>query len=716
MVAYLITLTVLLTGATVGKIVPLQQFPADSTAVAADTAQQTAEQVTDFSGQQRVEDLLRSRPQPEAFRGHLYELTRHPHRAGTARNREVRDYITEVSRQAGLEVAHYDYDVWLAEPGEVRVSIVSPDTLHLPLTERVVGIDPDTGHPELPHGWNAYSGSGEVTAEVVYANYGRREDFALLAEMGIDVRGKIVLARYGGNFRGFKAKYAEAAGASGLIIYTDPANGGYVNGPVYPDGIYSSASAIQRGSLLTLNYFGDPLTPFEAALPVETDSTVRRLHPDDVDFHTIPVTPIGYGAAEYIFTRMLGERLAPESWRGGFPFPYRLTGGRDLLVHLSVNQPQGLKPITNVVATVQGSEFPDEWIILGSHYDAWGFGTTDPNSGTAMLLTLTETLGEMVRAGYAPRRSIKIAHWDAEEYLMIGSTEWVEQLREELGAKAVAYINADMSVTGSRFGASASPSLKQAVIDASKAVMHPDTGGSLYESWHQNPDTAEPPIGNLGGGSDHVPLYMHAGIPSTSVGLYGSVPIYHTNYDTFWFYETHLDSTFRYGPALTAYYGILSTRLANAPIIPYDLGRYGSDLHHHLNTLNIRARELDRQTVPDDLFILADTLALLGRQAETELRQRTETLSPENIVCINRELIQLERTFLDEQGMPFGGWFRSVYASINPFDGYANWMLPGLRYTLEESGTREEFDTQAEVLRQAMLRLKNHLEKLPSGC
>ncbi|TVR35366.1 MAG: M28 family peptidase, partial [Balneolaceae bacterium] len=481
--------------------------------------------------QLELEQFLINHHKPYTYRNHLYQLTKHPHIAGTEESRMVIEYMSEVMRGAGLEVRHYDYDAWMPEPGEVNISLIRPIRMPLNNQEYIYDEDPYSSHPGLVHGWNAYSGSGEVTAEVVYANYGTREDFIQLSEMGVDVNGKIVIARYGGNFRGFKAKFAEEAGAAGLIIYTDPANGGYMNGLTYPEGRFSDESAIQRGSLLTLDYYGDPLTPFEPALPLDGEEYVERLDPSEVDFHTIPVAPIGYGAAKEILSRMKGEPV-PGGWQGGLPFTYRLTGGSGLEVNLSVEQPHDFTRITNVIGTIEGSEHPDEWIILGSHHDAWGFGATDPNSGTAMLLTLAESLGEMVENGNRPKRSIMIAHWDAEEFMLIGSSEWVEQLRDELNASAVLYLNADMSVTGPNFRSSASPSLKKPIIEATKVVPHPDHDQTIYETWI-TPGADEPSMGNLGGGSDHVGFYMHLGIPSAGVSISGSVPIYHTNFDSF---------------------------------------------------------------------------------------------------------------------------------------------------------------------------------------
>lgn len=646
----------------------------------------------------------------DTYRNHLYELTKRPNIAGTPENEEVIRYMKEVMERAGLDVRLYPYDVWLAEPGTVEIELISPERITLPNKEIAFSQDPYSSDPALHHGWNAYSGSGDVTASVVYANFGRREDFQKLQEMGIDISGKIVLARYGGNFRGYKAKFAEEAGAVGLIIYTDPANGGFVNGPVYPDGIFSNEHAIQRGSLLTLDYFGDPLTPFEPALPLDGDTPVSRLLPSEVAFHNIPVAPIGYGAAERILSKMDGAPV-PEDWQGGLPFPYHLTGSEQLQVRLAVDQPHGFKRITNVVGFLEGSEFPDEWIILGSHFDAWGHGATDPNSGTAMLLTLTESLGTFLADGVRPKRSILIGHWDAEEYMLIGSSEWVEQLREELMAKSIMYINADMSVTGPNFGASSSPSLKSPILEAAKVVPHPIFDGSLYEQWSERLESVTPSIGNLGGGSDHVPFYMHAGIPSAGVSISGWVPIYHTNYDTFSMYERFVDSTFAYGSTLASAYGVLATRFANAEILPYDLARYASDIRTHLNNLSILARENDRNVNFDDLFAKIDRLEERTGVAIVRIEKFTENSSEER-ASINSKLIQLERAFLHDEGMQYGAWLRSLYASVDPFSGYASWMLPGLQYSIHEGLDDEKLSYEIQRLGDAIDTLTNKIDAL----
>jgi N-acetylated-alpha-linked acidic dipeptidase len=663
--------------------------------------------------QLELEQAMIQNNHPESYREHLYQLTRRPHIAGTEGSRDVIDYMSRVMEDAGLEVKHYDYDAWMPEPGAVHVSIVRPVRIPLNNQEYIHDEDGYSDHPELVHGWNAYSGSGDVSGEIVYANFGTREDFNRLQEMGVDVTGKIVIARYGGNFRGYKAKFAEEAGAAGLIIYTDPANGGYVSGLTYPEGRHSDESTIQRGSLLTLDYYGDPLTPFEPALPLDHETGTERLDPDEVNFHTIPVAPVGYGAAKEIFSRMNGDAV-PAGWQGGLPFTYRLTGGPDLIVNVSVDQPLNYTRITNVVGTITGSEYPDEWIILGSHHDAWGFGATDPNSGTAMLLTLAENLGELATKDYRPKRSIMIAHWDAEEFLLIGSSEWVEELKEELNANAVLYLNADMSVTGPNFRASASPSLKKPIIEASKMVPHPDTGTSVYETWIR-PNESEPGIANLGGGSDHVGLYMHAGVPSAGVSISGSVPVYHSNYDSFHFYESFIDSTFRYGPTLAGVYGVTAMRFAGADILPYDLKRYASDIKNHIETIRNRASELNRNadTELDGLMEAAGSVELITGDLESKLNSYLESNPDSRVLnAINRELISLERSFLEEDGLPFSRWQQSLYSSTDPWSGYASWMLPGIRYILEDNRSDEELTRESERFRQAVNRLANKMEHI----
>lgn len=641
--------------------------------------------------QRACEAQLLNAPEPETFRRHLKRLTREPHPAGSAANDRIAAYLDSVMTAAGLRVQQYPYDLYMPSPesaGDTEVALVTPVRKPLNRQEYVLKADSFSSDSNLRPAWNAYSGSGSVTAEVVYANYGRKEDFDQLADMGVDLTGKIVIARYGGNFRGFKAKYAEEYGAAGLILYSDPADGGYADGLPYPEGRHLSESTIQRGSVLT-PLGGDPLTPDAPSLPLDGGAEVDRLDPAEADLPEIPVTPLPYGSATEILQRMSGEAV-PDGWQGGLPFAYRVKGGSDLTVHLSVDQPKDMVRATNVVGTIRGTEHPGDWIVLGSHFDAWTFGAVDPNSGTAMLLTLAEALGTLAENGCRPRRSIRIAHWDAEEYGILGSTEWVEQLEDSLKAGAVAYINADAAVSGSQFGGASAPSLKGPLLEAARAVSYPGSDVSVYDhllTEKTASDGGKAPedttlLGNLGGGSDHVGFYTFAGVPSLGAGFSGSSPIYHSAYDNFAWYSRFADTTFVHGPALARVDGILALRLANADVLPYDVERYATDLASHVASLEDRAAtdSIDADFAP--LHAAVDSLdaaAAAYQRTRSAALQSGEELDTD---AINRILLDLEAAFLHAEGMPFGERYKSLYASPDPFSGYASWMLPGLRYPI----------------------------------
>ena len=597
--------------------------------------------------------------------------------------------------EAGLDVINYPYDVYLPKhPGSSLIEIVTPSRQVLNQKEDIISDDPFTKDSLLWKGWNAFSGSGDVTAEIVYANYGRKEDFETLKELGVDIKGKIVIARYGGNFRGYKAKFAEANGAAGLIIYTDPKDSGFTRGLVYPEGPYYNESTIQRGSLLTTDFTGDPLTPFEPALPLDGKKKIKRLDPKEAQLHTIPVTPIGYGEAEKILGQMKGV-VVPQSWQGGLPFTYRLEGGTSLTVRLKVDQKIDFVRATNVIGTLKGSEAPNEWIILGCHLDSWGFGATDPSSGTAMLLSLSQTLGKLKEDGFAPKRSILIGHWDAEEHGVIGSTEWVEQMRDQLNAKGVVYMNFDGAVSGKGFGASAAPTLKKLLVETSKNVQYPYTDQTLYEFWNKE-NMSEPPIGNLGGGSDHIAFYMHVGVPSMSGGA-GGPNVYHSNYDSFRFYEKFVDPEFQMGSMVEHIAGLMALRMANGDIIPYNLNRYAADLKMHFGNAENKIREYDKEfegfkLTGEAIKSLKDTSEKLTIKIKSYLEGGDH--SKRELKRLNKQMIALEKSFISDRGMYFGSWYKSLYASSDPFSGYAAWILPGLEYeiALKSSNRLEEWD------------------------
>ena len=671
-----------------------------------------------WNDQLKIEESLLKNIDKTSFKKHLKKLTERPHVVGSEGNQEVIRYIGEVMQLAGMKVTNYPYDVYLPKnPGTSLIEIVTPNRDILNQKEDIIENDPYTKDPELWKGWNAFSGSGDVTAEVVYANYGRKEDFETLKSLGIDVSGKIVIARYGGNFRGYKAKFAEANGASGLIIYTDPQDSGFTKGLVYPNGPYYNSSTIQRGSLLTTDFTGDPLTPFEPALPLDGKEKIERIDPKNAQLHTIPVSPIGYGEAEKILSQMNGDPV-PQSWQGGLPFTYRLQGGSSLTVRLKVDQKIDFVRATNVIGMLKGTDAPDEWIILGCHLDSWGFGATDPSSGTAMLLSLSQTLGKLKDEGYSPKRSILIGHWDAEEHGVIGSTEWVEQMREELNAKGVIYMNFDGAVSGKGFGVSSAPTLKKLLVEASKDVKYPYTDQSLYDFWNKE-NKNEPPIGNLGGGSDHIAFYMHVGVPSLSGGA-GGPNVYHSNYDSYRFYERFVDPEFQMGSMVEHIAGLMALRMANGDLIPYNLNRYASDLKMHISNAESKINLYDKDF--DGFNITSNAIQSLEQTSE-KLTQKIKSylaegdFSKKDLSNLNQQLIGLEKSFISEKGMYFGSWYRSLYASSDPFSGYAAWILPGLEYeiALKASDRLEEWDSRyseaVNSLNLKMNELINDLDK-----
>ncbi|MBT6150334.1 MAG: M28 family peptidase, partial [Gemmatimonadetes bacterium] len=451
------------------------------------------------------------------------------------------------------------------------------------------------------------------------------------------------------------------------------------------------------------------LTP---ALPPGA-TPVDRLDEADVALPRIPVTPLPYGAAEQILSRMMGAAV-PAGWQGGLPFTYRLTGGPELTVRLQVEQPRQMVRVVNVCGTVEGTDWPEQEIVLGSHYDAWTFGAVDPAGGSAMLLTLAGALGELAQR-HPPRRSITICHWDAEEYGIIGSTEFVEEFGDRL-AHAVAYINADMAVAGPRPGGSASPSLKQLLIDVTAAVEHPDDdGGSVLERWLLNSEKEEPPIGNLGGGSDHVGFYTHLGIPSAWPGM-GGPSLYHSGYDDFAFYERFCDPDFTYGPTVAMLDGLIALRLANADLLPYAVDRYATDVQRHVQDLRDLAAEnsIEADWTRLDLAIEALFEVTTGYTDASEAylaSSESSEMGSAELGALNQGLLTLEKSFLLETGLQGRPWSRSLYACPDPFSGYASWMMPGLRYEITE-GDATTLAPWLTIYTEAVTKLKDRVTSL----
>lgn len=615
----------------------------------------------------------------------------------------------------GLDVEVHDFRTYLPRPVSAKLEIVAEPEglaqgfftgsangdsneaaqlpLELPIREAAVEGDDFAGDERTSFGWNAYAGTGDVTAGVVYVNYGRREDFARLKELGVSVDGQIALARYGGNFRGYKAKFAEEAGAVGLVIFTDPADAGYRRGDVWPTGGFANETYIQRGSILTLDYPGDPLTPFVDASPAPMEDG-ERLDPADVALPTIPVQPIGWGAAWEIVRRMTGES-APGDWQGGLPTHYRLGSneeGDSLKLRIQVEQERRLVDTANVVGTLRGTESPDEWVVVGSHHDAWSFGAGDPNSGSMLVTEAARAFAEAAKRGVRPKRSILFAHWGAEEFGIIGSTEWVEGKRRQLLDGAVAYLNLDGAAMGPRFASSASPSLKTMMEEIARVVEHPE-GGTVWESWQQD---GEAPFGDLGGGSDHVAFYCHAGVPSAGVSGRGAPgSSYHSNYENLDWYRATVGDDYQPAEMLTHYVVRWAARLADTDLLPLDPARYGDDFVRHLDSMWEERPEDEAEKHTKTLQAAAEGFAKTARDALQSLQQAQSEgrLDPDDLRRANDILLGMERLWLSDQGIPDRPWYRNLFAATDADSGYAPWMLPALRWVLE----RDRLDRWSEM-------------------
>jgi N-acetylated-alpha-linked acidic dipeptidase len=660
-------------------------------------------------------EFINTAPSADQLREWHGLLASEPHIAGTAQDERTIARLRQAFASMGLDVTTHEFWAYLCKPIDARVAIVSPTgTIDLPVREDALAEDSYSRDADNALGFNAYSGNGDVTAHIVYANYGTKDDFGTLRELGIDCSGKIVLARYGGNFRGYKAKFAEAAGAVGLIIYSDPDDVGYRKGVMYPEGGWANDSYLQRGTIITLAYPGDPLTPGIAAT-----ETAQRLDPATLALPRIPVQPVGYGAAREIMMRMKGAPLPAnfiESWQGGIPCTYRLTGGPELKVRIMVKQQREVMKSANVIATIPGEVWPEQKVIIGCHHDAWCHGAGDPLSGTILVLEAARSFAEAARRGLKPARTLVFATWGAEEFGIIGSTEYCEQFADDLRTNAVAYINLDAATMGTQFSSSASPSLKR-VIDEVVALVpqaRSSNGETVRKAWLGDRD--EPDFGNLGGGSDHIGFYCHLGIPSCGLSA-GGAPgtAYHSIYDNLAWYRNVVGDDYQPALMLTRVVNLLAMRLACDPLLPLDPACYTADMRTHLDSLQKRAGELNFTFDCAPLHARLDAVDPHARRTAEALRNaEPRTLEPEAIAAINAELVQLERCWIDPQGLPERPWFRNLFAASDPDSGYSAWMLPALRWVIEQR-VADQVELTLQRYIKVLTDLDNHLTALDAA-
>jgi N-acetylated-alpha-linked acidic dipeptidase len=676
--------------------------------------------------ERRWEEEFRAVPAPGSAREHLRRLTVEPHVAGTKEDYATAVYVRDQIRSYGISSELKEYDVLLPYPKQPSiVEIIRPRRERLAVKEAVIPEDPSSSNPKIIPLFNGYSASGDVTAPLVYVNYGLPPDYEALKKLGVDVKGKIAIARYGNSFRGVKAKVAQDHGALGLIIYSDPADDGYMQGDVYPKGPWRPPSSAQRGSVQFLSTApGDPLTPGRPAIPGEP-----RLKMEEVTtLPRIPVQPISYGDAKRLLEPLRGP-VRPKGFQGGLPFPYHVGGTDYLLVHLKTMMDFQVRKIWNVISRIDGDEEKDRWVIMGNHRDAWTFGAVDPNSGTTAMLEAARGFGALLKKGWKPRRTIVLCSWDAEEYGLLGSTEWAEENAVELKEKAVAYLNVDSAVSGSNFGASSVPSMWKLIRNATRDVTDPKSGHSVYQQWQdraheQEPDAdltdaqtgsdtpiAEARIGALGSGSDFTPFLQHLGVPSSDMGFGGDYGVYHSAYDSFYWMSHFGDPTFVYHVAAAQLWGTVAMRLADAAGLPLDYRDYAGQVREFFdqNMKFAKRRKLAFDAEPmtkamEKFSDEAERVEKARQESVTEIEREGNSSAVAKLKRINDALLAVERSLTDDRGLRGRTWYTHQIYAPGTYTGYAAQPLPDFRQALDDRNTanaKEGLDRIVEALNRA---------------
>jgi N-acetylated-alpha-linked acidic dipeptidase len=669
-----------------------------------------------------TEAAAAARPDSARARRASRTLSSEVHIAGTPADRRTRDYVLDAMRQMGLATQVRTYEVWMPQTTQVQLWRVAPDTLALPLAEGPVPEDTTSWSATEPIIANGYSGTGDVTGKVVYVNYGLIADYARLDSIGVSVRGAIVVARYGTSYRGIKAREAEKQGAIGLILYNDPQDDGYVVGDVYPRGPMRPASGVERGSILMDD--GDPSTPGYPSRPGAPRIPVAAMH-----VAHIPVIPISYLNATALLRGLDGAEVA-RGWQGGLPFRYH-TGPGPVAAHVIVRSDTGtaaFKHIWDTFGVMRGTEFPDELVIIGAHRDAWGPGAADNVSGTVSVLEAARAITEEATHGRGPKRTIIFATWDAEEWgeSGLGSTEYVEDDSLRLARWAVAYLNQDVAVQGRYFRVSASPSLAPTLRDIVAHVRDPGGAGSIYDGWRRTAavaDSAEPPVGDLGGGTDYGGFYNHLGIPAidwgfdAADGVAGGV--YHSLYDSYHWMATFGDPTYAYHATAAAIGATLLLRLANADVLPYDYAAYARTMRRNAHgawPASTDTRWNLSVTALDDAMMRMERAAVDFNRVRDSILARG-TPAPRTVRATNAALRRVERALTRPAGLRTRPWLRNLIYAADYNDGYASTVFPSVIEAIRDGDrTRAEgeiadltarFDTATAAIAAAAFALRS---------
>jgi N-acetylated-alpha-linked acidic dipeptidase len=669
----------------------------------------------DSAAERQAEEKFRAVPKPENNREYMQTISDAPHHAGSPGSDKVAQYILGKEQSWGLDASIESFEALMPYPKERLVEMVAPEHVQLTLKEPPVAQDKDSTDPDGLPTFNAYSADGDVTAELVYVNFGTPEDYEQLDTLGVSVKGKIAIARYGKSWRGIKPKVAYEHGAVGCIIYSDPHEDGYFGGDVYPGGPYRPEQGVQRGSVMDMPIHpGDPLTPGVAAEP-----GVKRMDRSESKvILKIPVLPISYGDALPLLKNLKGP-VAPEAWRGSLPITYHVGGG-PAKVHMKLTFDWQNRPLHDVIVRIPGSEFPDEWIIYGNHHDAWVNGASDPTSGQVSLMETARAFGELLKTGWRPKRTIILASWDGEEWGLLGSTEWAEKHQQELATKAVVYINSD-DTSKSWLNVSGSHSLQAFANDLMRDIKDPKRAGKtlfqakLDHAVDEAKTDAEKatlrrrhdfPIAALGSGSDYTAFLDYLTVASMDFGFGGEAPggVYHSTYDSFYWYTHFADTDFAYGAALSRTIGTAIMRLADADVLPFEFTATAKTLGGYADEITKLARDAKDTKESKDAKELASALDFEPLRASIGKLQRAADaygralaawnakgarLDPGKQAELNRLLYLSERAFKYDPGLPKREWFKHLAYAPGFYTGYGVKTLPGIREGIEQKAWDE---------------------------
>ncbi|MBI3568965.1 MAG: M28 family peptidase [Gemmatimonadetes bacterium] len=694
------------------------------------------------------ETRFRAIPEPARQRESMRILSARPHHVGSPYGKQDAEWLRDQMASYGWQATIEEFQVLFPTPKTRLLEMVSPTKFTAKLEEQALKEDPTSGQKseQLPV-YNAYSGDGDVTAPLVYVNYGVPADYDELDRRGISVKGAIVIARYGGSWRGIKPKVAYEHGAVGCLIYSDPKDDGYAQGETYPAGPWRPSDGAQRGSVMDMpTYPGDPLTPGVGA----TKDAVRLDRKDATTVMKIPVLPISYGDAQPLLAAMTGP-VAPESWRGSLPITYRLGAGK-AVVHLKLAFDWSLKPIYDVIAKIPGSQYPDEWVVRGNHHDAWVNGAEDPISGAVAELEEARGMGELLKQGWKPKRTIVYGFWDGEEPALLGSTEWAEQHAAELQQKAVMYLNTDGNGRG-YLDMSGSHSLERFFNDVAKDIEDPETKLSVWKrrqlatllagSAAAKKDArsrGDLHIDALGSGSDFTPFLQHLGIPTLNTGFGGEDGggIYHSIYDSFAWYTRFSDTSFVYGRALSQTVGTAIMRMADADLLPMEFGDLSETVSGYIGELKeTRTKVADKiaetnRQIEDGVFKATDdpraplkapkaedpAPALnfapmdnasdqLGRAAQQYEKVYAAAIaggaSAAQLAQANAILKDADQALLGPKGLPSRPWYKHLLYAPGLYTGYGVKTVPGVREAIEQKHWKEA-DQQISLVAEALER------------